>query len=105
MDLRDLLVFFLGRDRLRRAMSIREVEVARTDDMIEGTVKDYDVRVDPGDKRIVHECPDWERRAGGGLFCKHVGAVFLELPEEEAEDLLRRLVREREKWIFQTGTG
>lgn len=103
MDLRDLLVFFLGQDRLRRALAIRDVDVDRVDDRVEGRVKAYTIRVDLADKRVVHECPDWERRAGGGLFCKHVGAVFLELPEADAETILRRLVRERERWIFQTG--
>lgn len=105
MDLRDLLVFFLGRDRLRRALSIRAVEVTSADSLLEGTVKDYRIRVDRGDKRIVHACPDWERRAGGGLFCKHVGALFLKLEEAAAEAILRQLARERGKWIFQTGEG
>jgi hypothetical protein len=103
MTLEDLLVFLLGRDRLRRAMRIEEVSLSRSDDVIEGTVKGYRMRIDLHDKRIAHSCPDWERRSAGGLFCKHVGAAFLRLSETEAVQILRRLVSERETWIFQTG--
>ncbi len=104
MGLEDLLIFFLGTDRLKRAMKIGDVSMAHKGNLVEGTVKDYSVRVDIGDKRIIHECPDWQRRSAGGLFCKHVGAAFLKLPETEALDLLRRLAVERDRWIFQTGT-
>ncbi|MCJ2520560.1 MAG: SWIM zinc finger family protein [Candidatus Thermoplasmatota archaeon] len=101
MDLEDLLVFFLGKDRLRRAMKIEEVSLSRKEEMIEGKVKNYPLRLDLGDKRIVHSCPDWERRSGGGLFCKHVGAAFLKLSEMEALQILKKLVIERDRWIFQ----
>ncbi len=105
MGLEDLLIFFLGTDRLRRAMKIADVSLTREEDIVKGTVKDYSVRIDLGDKRIVHECPDWERRSAGALFCKHVGAAFLKLPEAEALELLHRLAEERDRWIFQTGEG
>lgn len=103
MTLEDLLVFFLGTDRLRRALKIDDVVMERKGGLLKGTVKTYTVRIDPEDKRIIHECPDWSRRSAGGLFCKHVGAAFLKLPELEAMELLRHLVLERERWIFQTG--
>ncbi len=101
MTLRDLLVFFLGEDRLKRALAIAEVMVNRSDGVLEGRVKGYPVRVDLPDKRIAHTCPDWERRSTGGVFCKHVGAVFLNLSEQEATEILRQLIPDREKWIFQ----
>ncbi len=101
MSLEDLLVFFLGKDRLRRAMKIEEATLSRRGDLLEGEVKGYPLHIDLADKRIVHDCPDWQRRSGGGLFCKHVGAAFLKLPEAEALAILRRLVPERERWIFQ----
>ena len=103
MTLRDLLVFFLGEDRLKRALAIGEVTVDRDDGVLKGDVKGYPIRVDVPDKRIAHACPDWERRSGGGLFCKHVGAVFLKLSEDEAVQILRQLIPDREKWIFQLG--
>ena len=103
MTLRDLLVFFLGEDRLKRALAIGEVAVDRSDGVLQGQVKRYPVRVDLADKRIAHTCPDWDRRSGGGLFCKHVGAVFLKLSEDEAVQILRQLIPDREKWIFQLG--
>lgn len=105
MGLEDLLIFFLGTDRLKRAMKIADVDLTRKASVVEGTVKGYSVRIDITDKRLAHECPDWERRSAGGLFCKHVGAAFLKLPEGEARDLLRRLAKERGRWIFQTGSA
>lgn len=104
MTLRDLLVFFLGEDRLKRALAIGEVAIDRSDGVLKGRVKTYPVSVDLADKRIAHTCPDWERRSAGGLFCKHVGAVFLKLSEDEAVQILRQLIPEREKWIFQLDT-
>lgn len=103
MGLENLLVFLLGKDRLQRAMKIEEVRMTRSDGIIHGEVRGYRVRIDLVDKRIAHSCPDWERRSAGGLFCKHVGAAFLKLSEEEATEILRRLVKERDRWIFQTG--
>lgn len=103
MGLEDLLVFFLGKDRLRRAMRIEEVSLSVSDDIIEGQVKGYPLKLDLKDKRIIHTCPDWDRRSRGGLFCKHVGAAFLKLSEDKALSILRKLVPERERWIFQIG--
>ncbi len=105
MDLHELLVYFVGKDRLKRAAEIpaREVTLERVPGSIAGTVKEYPVRIDLEDKRIIHNCGDWQRRSGVGLLCKHLGRVFQVLPEHEAIRILRRLVQEREKWIFQVG--
>jgi hypothetical protein len=105
MDLHDLLLYMVGGDRLRRAAEIpaQEVTLERRPGSIAGTVKEYPVRIDLQDKRIIHNCGDWQRRSGVGLLCKHLARVFQVLPEQEAVRILRRLVRERERWIFQVG--
>ncbi len=103
MDLHDLLVFLVGEDRLERAGEIpkREVVVERQPGTLAAVVKEYPIRIDLRDKRIIHNCGDWQRRSGVGLFCKHLGKLFLTLPEHESVRLLRRIIKDREKWIFQ----
>jgi hypothetical protein len=34
-------------------------------------------------------------------FCKHLGKIFLLVPEIKAEDLLRKILAERDSWEFK----
>jgi hypothetical protein len=100
----ELLLVLLGQTRLRRARAIDASSAflsERSERRIVGKVKDYDVVVRPKDRTIRHDCADWRRsRARGKLFCKHVGRLFLYLPEGEATELLRTILRDRRAWTF-----
>jgi len=104
MDLEGLLRVFLGTDRLGRAKEINEGLVRftkRGTTILAAEVKDYVVTLDLLNKTIYHDCTDWTKnRMKAKLFCKHVGRFFLRLKKGEAEPLLRRMLFERETWVF-----
>ncbi len=104
MDLGALLKVFLGTDRLGRGQEIAPSSVRftkRGSTIMAADVKQYVVTVDLLNKTIYHDCTDWtQNRMKAKLFCKHVGRFFLSLPKGEAEPLLRRMLFERETWVF-----
>ena len=104
MTLDDLLKVFLGTDRLSRAKGIEGALVRftkRGSTIVNADVKEYTVSLDLMNKTVYHDCTDWtQNRAKAKLFCKHVGRFFLALPKGEAEQILRRMLFERETWVF-----
>jgi len=104
MDLEELLGVFLGADRLTRAKGIDASLVRftkRGSTILAAEVKEYVVTMDLLNKTIYHDCTDWtQNRMKAKLFCKHVGRFFLALKKGEAEPLLRRMLFEREMWVF-----
>ena len=104
MDLEELLGVFLGADRLTRAKGIDASLVRftkRGSTILAAEVKEYVVTVDLLNKTIYHDCTDWtQNRMKAKLFCKHVGRFFFALKKGEAEPLLRRMLFERETWVF-----
>ena len=72
-----------------------------TDTLLAGQVKDYIVRIDRQEKRVEHDCVDFKtNRATGRLMCKHLGAFLLRADRAKATRLLRKLLRERDRWTF-----
>ena len=104
MTLDELLKVLLGTDRLTRAKEIDGSLVQftkRGSTIVNADVKDYTVSLDLMNKTVYHDCTDWtQNRARAKLFCKHVGRFFLSLRPSEATDVLRRLLRERDIWVF-----
>jgi len=104
MDVEELLAVFLGKDRLDRARDIDEGQVRftkRGSTIINAEVKEYTVSLDLMNMTIYHDCTDWtQNRAKGKLFCKHVGRFFLSMRPGDALPVLRRMLKERDKWVF-----
>ncbi len=104
MDVDELLAVFLGKDRLDRARAIDEGLVRftkRGSTIVNADVKAYTVSLDLMNMTIYHDCTDWtQNRAKGKLFCKHVGRFFLSLKPGEALPILRRMLRERDRGVF-----
>ncbi|OGS45724.1 MAG: hypothetical protein A3K66_05330 [Euryarchaeota archaeon RBG_16_67_27] len=90
-------------DRARR-ISAKDVEVHREAGGIRARVKEYRVEVDPGARRIVHDCEDWGKLRDRRELCKHVGRLFLSLPPDEATRLLEDLRANRDAWSFEVPT-
>jgi len=104
MDLDELLAVFLGSDRFGRA---REIDAGlvrftkRGSTIVNADVKDYTVSLDLMNLTIYHDCTDWTAsRARAKLFCKHIGRFFLSLKAGESVPMLRKMLRERDKWVF-----
>ena len=105
MGFEDLLLVFLGTNRLASAKGIDPsvVEVDKeTDTLLAGRVKEYSVRIDRQERRLEHDCVDFKtNRATGRLMCKHLGAFLMRVDRPRAIHLLRDLLRERDHWTFE----
>jgi hypothetical protein len=104
MTFEELLLVFLGRNRLASANGIDPGQVAidkETDTLLTGRVKNYSVLIDRQQKRLEHDCADFRtNRAVGRLLCKHLGAFLMQVDRAKAARLLRDLLRDRDHWTF-----
>ena len=105
MTLDELLLAFLGENRLASAREIPGDQVhvdKESKSLISGSVKEYSVVIDIAQQRIDHDCVDFRtNRAKGKLLCKHLGAFLQRVDPKTATSLLRRLLRERDRWTFE----
>jgi len=104
MTFEDLLLVFLGKNRLASARGIDPGAVSidkEAETLLAGTVKEYSVLIDRQQRRVEHDCVDFKtNRAVGRLFCKHLGAFLMQADRPRATRLLRELLRERDHWTF-----
>ncbi|MBO3758051.1 MAG: hypothetical protein JTT14_02965, partial [Candidatus Brockarchaeota archaeon] len=63
-------------------------------------VKEYDFEIRVNEKRIIHHCEDWKKRASTKQFCKHIASVFLCLPENTSKEILKKIVKDLDEWSF-----
>ncbi len=98
-----LLNSFLDPNRLERAKAIepQDVDITRDGGTVLARVKDYRIELDRTEKRLAHDCEDWEKAAERKDFCKHVGKFFLSLPREEAVLDLEAIRANRDAWSFE----
>jgi hypothetical protein len=100
----EILTILMGETRLARAFTIPDVEVrVKTLDnnsRIEGKVRNYNILLDKNSKVISHDCGDWERSIETHRLCKHIGKVFLILPEEASLNWLLSIESELDDWRF-----
>jgi len=105
MTLDELLPAFLGENRLASARAIPSDQVRvdkESKTLMSGSVKAYSVVIDLAQERVEHDCVDFRtNRAKGRLLCKHLGAFLLRVEPRGATALLRRLLRERDRWAFE----
>jgi len=107
MGLRDLLLTFMDKDRLKRAEKIKDNEIIIeefTDNLVKASIRDYHVIVDLPNRIVLHDCADWSRQIPEKLFCKHLGKLILTLNEKESTKILRRIFSERDAWEFKPYT-
>jgi len=103
LSLEELLRTFLGVARVERAKQMDESLVSityETSDVIEGTVKEYTVRIDIPNRTIMHDCQDWRNNMAAKNMCKHLGRLFLSLDEGKAANILRQVLGEKDHWSF-----
>jgi len=96
---------FADRARIERAKTIADDEIKileHSNDRIAAKIRDYEIVVNLGDRRILHDCPDWARESRDKKFCKHVARLFYELPEREAVDIVKRISSETDRWEFDS---
>lgn len=104
LSIADMLLRFTTISRLQKAEEIPDSEVSwRTTSIgeIDAKVKGYQIKVDPKEKIIRHDCDDWVKGVSIKRMCKHVNRLFLSLPKKIAENLLSTIWEERERWRFE----
>jgi uncharacterized protein YecE (DUF72 family) len=100
----DLLRAFMDPGRLERAMSIKDEELRIenvTPQRIEATIREYRIVIDLETKEVLHDCADWSKIVPEQRFCKHLGKLLLSLDQKKADDLLKQMSSEKEKWTFK----
>jgi hypothetical protein len=103
LTLEDLLRTFLGAPRFKRAKDIDDslVSISHEDSsVIEGKVKEYSFRIDLPNRTILHDCQDWQKNLASKNMCKHLGKVFLMLDDGKSTNILRRVLSEKDQWVF-----
>ncbi len=101
----DSLSQVMGKQRLERAMAMDENEVSiekASSQTIEAHVRNYSVLMDKQSRTIVHDCGDWERAPETRQLCKHLGRLFLSLPERVALEWLSNIESNTPQWNFKT---
>ncbi len=99
-----LLQGWLDQTRLNRAKKIPNKKVViktATPEKIEANVKQYKVIIDMNKQFIYHDCDDWTRQAPKKNFCKHIGKIFLSLPEDQAVKTLEEINIKKNDWQFK----
>jgi hypothetical protein len=93
----------LGAPRLERAKEMDDslVSISRENsDVIEGKVKEYVIRIDIPNRTILHDCQDWRNNMASKNMCKHLGKLLMSLDDGKAANILRQVLREKDRWSF-----
>ena len=99
----DLLLLFADRIRIDRARRIDDSELGEVkvnSRGIQASIREYTALVDLDDRKVLHDCADWDEQIGKKEFCKHLCKVMLSIPEEKATRILRRIATEKKSWEF-----
>jgi len=103
-DVKTLLLEHIDASRLARAKEIKDIEMIElSKDKIIADVRGYSVYIDLEKRFVLHDCGDWRRTQRERMFCKHIGALMLSLPEDAARGVLLGI--KRDKWEFSQYTG
>jgi hypothetical protein len=103
LSFEQLLQTFLGGPRLQRAKEMDDALVSvslESSDAVGGKVKEYVVQIDLRNRRILHDCQDWRNNMSSKNMCKHLGKFLMRLDEGKATEILRQVLRDRDKWSF-----
>jgi len=103
ISVRRMLSSFMDIGRLRRALEIRDDELSFEEEksnLVRARIREYVVVIDHEKKTILHDCADWAKRVPEKAFCKHVGKVFMSLPEAEAKRVLNEIYSGKDSWKF-----
>ena len=107
MGLRDLLLAFMDKERLKRAERIKDDEISVekvTDSEVRASIREYHIIIDLANRVILHDCADWSRCIPDKRLCKHVGKLLFRLPKDKSTEILRRLYSEKSGWEFKPYT-
>ncbi len=100
----DILGSLMGETRLARSFTIPDEDVSvkvADSELIEASIRDYNLTMEMSSKTIVHDCGDWERSIETRQLCKHIGKVLLTIPEDTALVWASRIQENIDGWNFR----
>jgi len=98
-----LLRAFMDSERYRRALEIPDDDLTFeevTPRLVKAKIRKYSVIIDLNGHLIQHDCTDWIKHTHEKTFCKHIGKIFLSLPEAEADRILKEISSKKDLWQF-----
>ena len=105
MGVINLLQRFMDNSRLRRAEKIKDEEIKiieYSENYITAKIRKYTIKIDLKNKELKHDCADWNKGLNRKRMCKHLGKLFLTIPENRASSILKDILKQKEKWRFET---
>lgn len=102
-NVNEMVLAFIDKKRFERAKEEKSsVEILdMNENRIRGKVKEYDFEIRIDERKIIHNCEDWKKRASSKQFCKHIASVFLYLPEETSKKVLKEVITNLDEWVFE----
>ncbi len=103
-DLNKLLSLLTDEKRLERGLRINNTEVEIVDNTeyhIIAKVRKYDVIIDTQERKIIHNCGDWERVHLEKKLCKHLIKLLTSIPRERGLKITRDILLNIDDWSFE----
>ena len=103
LPLNDLLLYFVGKKRMRSSEAILDerLEIEKvTDEYIVARVKEYTIKVDLASRVFSHDCGDWIAWMSKRFLCKHVSKLLMAIDDSTARRILVDLYENGEEWTF-----
>ena len=104
LSVEGLLLKLTDAARFERGRDIEDQELAiaeSSEDMIKATVRDYAIELSLDGKTLKHNCDDWRKGLTVRRFCKHVVKLFLSLQSDQAREILKDIIENKDVWAFQ----
>ena len=104
MDLRSILEILTDKRRLDRGLKIsdKELEIkelSKTHAIVK--IRDYDVIMDIQNRKIMHNCADWQRLHIEKRLCKHLIKILTVIPRDIGLEIARDMAKNIDLWSFE----
>ncbi len=103
----DFLLRLTDNTRLERGRKINDNELVikeLQEGKIKARIKKYTIEVNLQKRLLKHDCNDWRKGRNMKRICKHVVKLFLTIPKEHSEKILKDLTENRDDWGFHDWT-
>lgn len=103
-DIESALLSLMDERRLNRAKEIKDddLEIRENDHCIKGRIRNYSFVINEQEQKIIHDCNDWEKRSSEKKLCKHIGKIFLSLPQDRTKKIINNIIENHTRWSFES---
>jgi uncharacterized protein YecE (DUF72 family) len=103
-DIESALLSLMDERRLNRDKEIKDddLEIRENDHCIKGRIRNYSFVINEQEQKIIHDCNDWEKRSSEKKLCKHIGKIFLSLPQDRTKKIINNIIENHTRWSFES---